>query len=119
MIIILQVSVQSLRIYKNYFIETSETSPALYSQLQQAFVVVQSIYTFFSNTYIMVAYSITYRRLSLHYHSLRLQYYPKHLSDEDVWVMRRELLSLLLFIVSVCQIYVLRDVREGLFAAGF
>ncbi len=32
--------------------------------------------------------------------------------------MRRELLALALFIGSVCQIYLLRDVREALYLAG-
>lgn len=66
----------------------------------------------------MAAYIFIYVQLSRHYKALQLKYYPRHLKDEDVKVMRKELLALLLFIVSVCQIYVLRDLREILWDAG-
>lgn len=50
--------------------------------------------------------------ISRHYTRFQLENYPENLTDADLRMLRNEKLSLLVFIVSICQIYLIRDVRE-------
>ena len=111
-LLILQVVVQALRVIKEHAVQKPS---ALYDELTVAFIIMQGTYTFYSNCLIMIAYTVIFMKLRWHYQVITKQYYPHLLSEQDVEIMQKEIYSLRLLIISICQIYLFRNIREVLF----
>jgi hypothetical protein len=78
---------------------------------EESFFWVRSIYIFYSNFAIVIAYIVTYIKFRNHYLKLQIQYQDQ-LTEEDVTLMKKDISSLLILIISICQIYIIRIVRD-------